>query len=520
MSELFSWLCRVLNTIKPGAGRRHPAPARNNRVRPALEALEDRAVPTVAFVPHFSGTTLAPPAGTTLAQEEAGSLKSPPVVLIFAGSDWTTTQGQSNEGAALLGVGAIFGSPYLSALDQYGSDGKATIFSFWQTNNTPTLTGNTPTGTDLRTFVKNEIASQKMTNPGLVPSATAIYFVISDPKDSTTASGTFGFNSSDGSAIHVAYVGAKAFSSGSLQTDAFTQVFSHELAEAMVPAIHVNDPGGLNLGFQISDGEPENFGNGYGYRLNGARVQAYWSQRDSAWVVPDGNSQFVWLRWSSATFDNTFSLEVDGDQVGTNFNDTLTLGRDPVTHGSRVTLNNQVFSFDTGQLRQIALEAGGGSNTVNVQSVLFGESVTVNGDNTGSTPDNVVVGNNGSLADIQGALTVGNSSGGKVALRVEAWADGPKNITITDHAVSVGSVTVNYNPYSPSNPGYGVMSVTIDDAFGQNYINAQSVPAYVPVSVNGNFWDVLSGPAAGQVHLYRWWYVSNAYVSNAYVSNA
>jgi hypothetical protein len=503
MSAIPDWLRSALRTIAPGAGR--PSPARKHRARLALEALEDRAVPTVAFIPHFSGTTLAPPPGTTLAQEEAGSLKSPPVVAIFAGSDWTTTQGLANERAALLGVGAIFGSPYLSALDQYGSDGKATFFSFWQTNSTPTLTGNTPTAADLRTFVKNEIANQKQNNPGLIPGSTAIYFVISDPKDSTTSPGTFGFNDSDGSAVHVAYVGAKAFSGGGLQVDPFTQVFSHELAEAMVPAIHVNDPGGLNLGFQVSDGEPENFGAGYGYRLLGARVQAYWSQRDSAWVVPDGNSQFVWLRWSSATFDDTFNLEVDGDQLGTTFNDTLTLGRDPVTHGSRVTMNNQAFSFDPGQLRQISLSAGRGTNTVNVQSVLPGESVTVNGDTTSSTPDNVIVGNNGSLADIQGALTVGNSSGGKVALRIEAWADGPKNITITDHAVTVGSVTINYNPYSPSNPGYGVMSVTIDDAWGQNSIDAESVPAYVPVSVNGNFWDVLYGPAASKVHLYKRW---------------
>jgi hypothetical protein len=47
------------------------------------------------------------------------------------------------------------------------------------------------------------------------------------------------------------------------------------------------------------------------------------------------------------------------------------------------------------------------------------------------------------------------------------------------------------------------MGVTIDDAFGRNRINAQSVPPYVPISVIGNFWDWLYGPAASQVHLYR-----------------
>jgi hypothetical protein len=349
MSTLSKWL--------RSAGRRRPSPARTRRVRPALEALEDRAVPTVAFTPHFLGTTLAPPSGTTLAQEEAGSLKSPPVVLIFAGSDWTTTQGLTNERAVLLSVGAILGSPYLSALDQYGSDGKAVFFSFWQDNSTPTLTGNTPSDTDLRTYVKNEIANQKKNNPSLVPGSTAIYFVISDPKDSTTSSGTFGNNSSDGSAVHVAYVGAKGFSGGAF--DGFTQVFSHELAEAMAPAIHVNDPGGLNLGYQICDNEPENFGSGYGYRLNGVRVQAYWSQRDNAWVVPDGNRQVFTLGWSAGTFNDTFNLVVQGDQLGANFNDSITLDRDPVTFGSRVTMNNESASFDFGQIKQISLLTAG-----------------------------------------------------------------------------------------------------------------------------------------------------------------
>jgi hypothetical protein len=505
MSALTTRLRSAFQTIAADARRRRAST--KSRVRLALEALEDRAVPTVAFTPHFGGTTLAPPPGDSLAREQAASLKSPAVVLIFAGSDWTTTQGLANERTVLLSVGAILGSPYLSALDQYGSDGRAVFFSFWQTNNTPTLTGNTPTDTDLRTFVNNEITNQK-NNPGLVPNSTAIYFVINDPKDSSSSSGTFGFNSSNGSAVHVAYVGAKGFSGGAF--DGFTQVFSHELAEAMAPAIHVNDPGGLNEGFQIADGEPENFGGGYGYRLNGARVQAYWSQRDGAWVVPDGNSQVFTLGWSAATFNDSFNLVVLGDQWGTNFNDTITLDRAPITFGSRVTMNNESVSFDFGQIKQISLSTLGGTNTVNVKSVLFGETVFVDSVSTSSN-DNVVVGNNGSLADIQGYLNVANSSGGKSNLTIQAWADGPKNITITDRAITVGSAVVHYTPYSgPTSRVFGVMNVTIDDAYGRNYIDAESVPAYVPISVVGNYWDYLYGPAAGQVHLYRWWYLYSA----------
>jgi len=115
----------------------------------------------------------------------------------------------------------------------------------------------------------------------------------------------------------------------------------------------------------------------------------------------------------------------------------------------------------------------------------------------------VFVGNNGSLSDVSGPVTVANSSGGKTALHVEAWADPPTNITITSESVSVGSATINYIPCFTPSLASGVTSVSISDAYGANHIDAESVPAYVPIDVLGNFFDVLSGPAASQVHLKR-----------------
>ena len=97
---------------------------------------------------------------------------------------------------------------------------------------------------------------------------------MNDPKDSYKSAATYGLNWSN-SSQHTAYVVAMANSGDSIDTDGFTQVFSHELAESMAAAVHVNDPGGLGLGYQIADGEPEYFGNGYTYRLaNGSLVQA------------------------------------------------------------------------------------------------------------------------------------------------------------------------------------------------------------------------------------------------------
>jgi hypothetical protein len=509
MSALSNWL----RSLKPG---HRPAPARKNRVRLTLEALETREVPTVSFTPHFSGTAVTLPAGTTLAQEEAPSLQSPELVIIFAGSDWMTNQGFTNEQTVLASIQSILNSPYLSALTQYGSDGKASLFSNWTTTSVPPLTGPgglAPSDSDLHTFVTNQIASMRQgpfARAVPVPNAKAIYMVISDVKDSTTSQGTHGYNGyRSNSPAHYAYAGTKGFSGFAL--DEFTMTFSHELAESMAPGIQVNDPGNLGKDSQICDGEPETFGNGYGYRLNGALVQAYWSQSDNAFIVPDGNNQVVTLSWPTSTFNGTFNLTAKGNP---NVNDVFTLDRDPVTFRQRLTLNNQVFSFDGGQLNAISLYTQGGTNTVNIKSVLFGESVTV--DSLSSTSnDTVVVGNNGSLSDIAGPVNVANSCGGKTALVIQSWADSPTNITITNNSVSLaGLATIDYTPYGGPSGWSGVRSVTIDDAYGTNYIDAQSVSAYAPVTVVGNPFDVLYGPAANQVNLERLQYIGHTWGVN------
>jgi hypothetical protein len=502
MSALAGWLRSAIRSIQPG---RRPAPARKNRVRLSLEALETREVPTVAFTPHFSGTAVTVPADTTLAQQEAYSLKSPDVVVIFAGSDWSTTQGLANQQTALASIKAILSSPYLSGLTQYGSDGKAIFFSSWQTNSTVKLTQGNPGGSnffpsdsDLHTFINSQIASEQKVNASLVPSATALYFVINDPKDSLGGGVNWG-----GGAVKANYVGATNAPGGNFAIDDFTMTFSHELAEAMASAITVNDPGNLKLGRQICDNEPENFGLGYGYRVNGALVQAYWSQSNNAWVVPDGNSQVVTFSWSSTTFINlfNFNLTVDGQQPGA----TYTLDYDPVTFGPRLTLNNQVFSFDDPMLSSIYLNTAGGANTINVKDLnnhpLFVNSLS------SSSNDTVVVGRNGSLLDIGSPISVANSPGGKTALHINAYADPPTSINITSNSVSVLTygmmVNIYYTPSTSPTLASGVTSVSISDPYGANQIDAQSAPAYVPITIVGNYYDNLFGPAANQVHLKR-----------------
>ncbi len=484
--------------------RRRRSPARTRpTARPWLEALEDRAVPTVAFSPHFSGTREYAPSGTTITQEHNGSLNSAPVVLIFSGPYWTTTQGASDRQFLTSSIQSILSGPYLSALTQYGSDGKASFFASWQTSSVPTLTGNTPTTNDLKSFV----ATQKSNHSNALPSSSnALYIVINDPNKSGSSSGTFGYNFSDGGSTHEAYVGAKFFSkTTTLNSDALTQVFSHELAEAMAPAVHVTDPGGLGLGYQIADGEPEYFGAGYTYRLKGVLVQAYWSQKDLAFVVPDGNSQRFSLSWATTTFNNTFNLQVIGDQLGTNYNDDITVDRSPNTSGTRVTMNNQSVEFAPGAIKAVNISTVGGYDTVRIKSVLSGETVNVDSLSTASF-DDVIVGNNGSLSDIQGPVNVSNTSG-RSWLRIDASAGPARNITITDHSVSLsGAALISYAP--TTGHGYGVMGLEIDDGFGANLIDVESVPALMPISIEGNPFDVLFGPAAGKVGLNRFSYLA------------
>ena len=510
MSSLQQWSVKSLQTVTARTGKsggRCSAPMRKNRSRPSLETLEARAVPTVLFAPHFAGTTEYAPAGTTISQEHAASLSSPSIVLIFSGSYWTSTTGASNQQALTTAVQGIISSGYLSDLSQYGSDGKAIYYGSFQDNATPTLSGNTPSGATLLSYIQSEIKI----HPKSVPSGSnVLYMVVNDPNDSNKSFSTYGFNSYDGKTLHTAYVGAVNGSSGSLDQNGFTQVYSHELAESMTPAVHINDPGNLNAGYQIADNEPESFGSGYTYRLpNGVLVQAYWSQKDGAWAVPDGNSQNFFLSWATTNFNNTYNLQVNGDQLGTNYNDNITIDRAANgCPGTRVIENGQTASFDPGVIKSISINTYGGYDTVNIKSVESGQ--TVNVDSTSTTSfDDIIVGSSGSLSSIQGPVNVSNSSG-RSWLQINDSADSPRNITITSSSVVFqGVATINYTPYAGPSGGsvHGVMGLEIDDPYGANQINVLSVPTYMPITIEGNFLDNLFGPAASKVGLNRYGYL-------------
>ena len=108
--SLTNWFSRKPSSRALGPRR----PSAQQRARLALEALEDRTVPTVLFIPTFGAETV---------QGSNEGMISPSVHLIFSGSSWT----QQSEQALLNSVASILAGPYLSGLTQYGSDGKATL---------------------------------------------------------------------------------------------------------------------------------------------------------------------------------------------------------------------------------------------------------------------------------------------------------------------------------------------------------------------------------------------------------
>src|SRR5262249_18532658 len=132
------------------------ATAAKNRTKPRsrkaslqVEVLEQRDVPTIAFVPHFGAETVA------LGSANAGTL-NPTVNVIFSGPFWNTTIGQQDEATIINSTKAILSGPYLSGLTQYGSDGKATFGQSW---NDPATLPKSPSQSQIQGFLQNSITA-------------------------------------------------------------------------------------------------------------------------------------------------------------------------------------------------------------------------------------------------------------------------------------------------------------------------------------------------------------------------
>jgi hypothetical protein len=271
-------------TTRPAAAAKRPTPhpfmAPKAGFRAAKAAVKKGIRPAMSFAP-IAGTNLAPNSSP------AFSLSSPTVNVIFHGPNWTAADQQT----VLNAVQSILSGPYLSALNQpgYGSDGKAVFGTSSSSNatlnlDTPFQGGRFPSQASLDAFMKTVSTAN---NPNTVNVAV---------NDTTISQGTVGVNAPSATGGEI-YVGTRAGADGSIDKDAFTELFSHEIAEAMTSGVQVTDPGGFKLGTQICDNEPEV--RGYYAQVSGTytdtsgnrvsttnMVQAYWSQKDGAFIVP------------------------------------------------------------------------------------------------------------------------------------------------------------------------------------------------------------------------------------------
>ncbi len=500
--------------------------ARGGRRKVSLqvELLEGRDVPTVVFVPQFGTEAIH---GST-----NDGMLDPGISLIFSGPYWSSAQGQQDKAGLVSSVYGILNSPYLSGLKQYGSDGQAYLDPWAAVADTVTVptTGSSAYNADpgqVQDFLNNEINNSA--NHLVKPTDddwrhARIYVVISDPTSSHGSGNGWNDQGSYEHSFFSHYNMPMIWMSTQtnpydthVSQDAFTNLFSHELAETL------SDPDGSDGGItvtpgarlpaslkgkgvlQIGDNEPD--GGRYQYRLGrtasspGVLVQAYWSNVDQAYIVPDGNAQKVFLypNWNGSSFEGSFRLLVQGDQRGTNTSDQITL--DNVLGGVKVTQNGEAFQFSSGQIAAdtwaaLEVETGGGADHVQVNGVpsTIGLVTVQNGGGT----DAVTVGN-GTLAGISTAtkIDVGSFGTGHSSVFVNGYLE-QGYVTIEPGWVVYNGVRINLLLM----PGDTAANLEVDTGNGSR-VDAEGVWYHTTVTVDVGYSDVVTGPAVGQLIVRR-----------------
>jgi hypothetical protein len=424
-----------------------------------VESLEDRAVPTVIVDPQQE---IHP-----MIDHQGGAASNVSVYTIFWGGYWSRPTGVTRSDIEHA-FDNVLNGPYLSRVQQYGSDGHAhPAGSITDPSIIPGQTHPDPPGfreRDLRVEVETTIQNHHL------PHGNNVLYVVVTPPDTSPDHPAAGYHDRDLSpgfeGTLYAWVGGNCVYDN-YQAGGYSQVFSHEVAETL------SDPGlgswYADNGNEIGDGEPDQT---YTYLLaNGTRVQPYWSNRDNAFVVADGNAQVFYLtpNVGNGTFQGNYSLNVSGGQLGPGSEDWYIV--DTTTSGGvQLTLNGETVQFEAGTITDLSLTAAAGHAThYTIKSVADGAQVAINGGSSGA-PIDVTVGNNGSLAGVRGAIDV-QSGANPVALTVDDSADTTaRTVTLSASAVAFGGMpAISYGSNS-------VRSVAVKGGSGGNLFTVQDTP--------------------------------------------
>jgi hypothetical protein len=466
---------RLVKNLIHGSSKaraRRSAPRLDRHVRPQIECLEDRQVPTILFHPVYGAETAVDNGGN--------KLSSPNVYLIFnsPGNTWgdINTQQPSAAAAAILNAfNNLCNSTYFDGLQQYGSDGQAILGGF-RIDNTLLMSHAFQTK-QIDDLIDNQVDNF------LPDDSKDLYVVITDP-------GVRSGDPRDPNGYHFSSDLPEAWvrTPGNLKLgsqafiDQVTVTLSHEVFEAMsdpfldgitvIPGAGWKGGGSMEIGDQEPDGR-------YLYRVNGTLAQAYWSQADGAYLVDDGTGILT-----HQVFDVTGTvLTVNGDQIFLPTNDDITVGTSP-TGGVTVNLNGDVATFEKGMITSIVINPGGsfnGYNHVNVEATNV--PVTIN--DVDPRGDLITIGKNGVVQGIQATVTINNGPSHFTALTIDDLHDlSPRKIDMTSSDVHIaGAADIQLKGFPLYNltlvaggPRYNPSTIN----FIGNFINISGIAGSIP----------------------------------------
>jgi hypothetical protein len=454
-----------VNRARPG---RQP---NGSTVHLDVTELEARTVPTVVFEPHFGVERTSYFGG--------GVLSDVPVQLIFWGSYWNTSAGSASKQQILTAINNEYNSSIYSRLSQYTDlvgdhAGPAYVFSSWTATEYADPSSSGFTDGQLQQVVGDAIndPNSPILSPlhiELIDGGHAPLYLVLTPPGITSSSepGAGGYHSeyfSFPQSIVYGWVG----NFGSL--DSITVITSHETAEAMTDPSSIGWvvqpgafwPGGSSGYWEIGDLEAQD----YTYRINGSLTQAFWDNNAQAFTVSEGNAEkiYVYPQWNTSNQHVGNILDIFGDQLGANFNDTVTINTTP-NGGLWVNFNGQVVSFDPGQITTLGIITGGGANTVNVMATPPGMTTSIND----AGQDTVRLGYGGTTANIRGDVHVYGS--GSTSLDVYDSSDSVgRTVTMfRNEAVGLAPASIYWNP-TPYSSG-GVTSLAVYGGTGGNTFN-------------------------------------------------